>query len=75
VYGLSPQKDRNKIREWVGIQLQESAVSSIKDKGQIFLQPFPCKVLLQNALICDSKMPYYGQSEKILRHPLRRRLQ
>ncbi len=26
VYGLSPQKDRNKIREWVGVQLQESAL-------------------------------------------------
>ena len=26
VYGLSPQKDRNKIREFVGVQLQESAL-------------------------------------------------
>jgi ABC-2 type transport system ATP-binding protein len=26
VYGLSPQKDRNKIREVVGVQLQESAL-------------------------------------------------
>ena len=26
VYGLSPQKDRNKIRELVGVQLQESAL-------------------------------------------------
>jgi ABC-2 type transport system ATP-binding protein len=26
VYGLSPQKDRNKVREVVGIQLQESAL-------------------------------------------------
>jgi ABC-2 type transport system ATP-binding protein len=25
-YGLSPQKDRNKIREFVGVQLQESAL-------------------------------------------------
>jgi len=26
VYGLSPQKDRNKMREFVGVQLQESAL-------------------------------------------------
>jgi ABC-2 type transport system ATP-binding protein len=26
VYGLSPRKDRNKIREFVGVQLQESAL-------------------------------------------------
>jgi ABC-2 type transport system ATP-binding protein len=26
VYGLSPQKDRDKIREFVGVQLQESAL-------------------------------------------------
>jgi ABC-2 type transport system ATP-binding protein len=26
VYGLSPQKDRNRIREFVGVQLQESAL-------------------------------------------------
>src|ERR1700686_3981731 len=26
VSGLSPQKDRNKIREFVGVQLQESAL-------------------------------------------------
>ncbi|MFI5420152.1 MAG: ABC transporter ATP-binding protein [Nitrososphaerales archaeon] len=26
IYGLSPQKDRNKIRKFVGIQLQESAL-------------------------------------------------
>ena len=26
VYGLSPQKDRNKLREFVGVQLQESAL-------------------------------------------------
>lgn len=26
VYGLSPQKERNKIREFVGVQLQESAL-------------------------------------------------
>jgi ABC-2 type transport system ATP-binding protein len=26
IYGLSPQKDRNKIRKFVGIQLQESAM-------------------------------------------------
>lgn len=26
VYGLSPQKDRNKIREFVGVQLQETAL-------------------------------------------------
>ncbi len=26
VYGLSPQKDRNKMREFVGVQLQESAM-------------------------------------------------
>jgi ABC-2 type transport system ATP-binding protein len=26
VYGLSPQKDRNKVREFVGVQLQESAL-------------------------------------------------
>src|SRR5467141_3770953 len=26
VYGLSPQKDRNKLRELVGVQLQESAL-------------------------------------------------
>jgi ABC-2 type transport system ATP-binding protein len=26
VYGLSPQKDRNKVREVVGVQLQESAL-------------------------------------------------
>src|SRR5215472_16224702 len=26
VYGLAPQKDRNKIRELVGVQLQESAL-------------------------------------------------
>ena len=26
IYGLSPQKDRNKIRKFVGVQLQESAL-------------------------------------------------
>jgi ABC-2 type transport system ATP-binding protein len=26
VYGLSPRKDRNKLREFVGVQLQESAL-------------------------------------------------
>jgi ABC-2 type transport system ATP-binding protein len=26
IYGLSPQKDRNKLREFVGVQLQESAL-------------------------------------------------
>src|SRR5215471_16856941 len=26
VYGLSPQRDRDKIREFVGVQLQESAL-------------------------------------------------
>ncbi|MGA8924484.1 MAG: ATP-binding cassette domain-containing protein, partial [Candidatus Dormiibacterota bacterium] len=26
VYGLSPQKDRNRMREFVGVQLQESAL-------------------------------------------------
>jgi ABC-2 type transport system ATP-binding protein len=26
VFGLSPRKDRNKVREFVGVQLQESAL-------------------------------------------------
>jgi ABC-2 type transport system ATP-binding protein len=30
IYGLSPQKDRNKIRKFVGIQLQESALARAK---------------------------------------------
>lgn len=39
VYGLSPQKDRNKVREVVGVQLQESALPPrlrVGEAGQLF---------------------------------------
>lgn len=47
--------------------LTSPSVSSIKDKGQFFLQPFPCKVLLRNALLRTER--------EDLRYLLRRRLQ
>ncbi len=34
VCGLSPQKDRNKIREFVGVQLQESALAQLFKGGE-----------------------------------------
>ena len=35
VYGLSPQRDRNKIREFVGVQLQESALPPRIKVGEV----------------------------------------
>ena len=44
VYGLSPQKDRNKIREFVGVQLQESALPpriKVREAVKLFASFYP----------------------------------
>ncbi len=44
VYGLSPQKDRNKIREFVGVQLQESALPPrirVREAVKLFASFYP----------------------------------
>jgi ABC-2 type transport system ATP-binding protein len=55
VYGLSPQKDRNKIREFVGVQLQESALpprikvgEAVKLFASIYSNPLDPDQLLES---------------------------
>jgi ABC-2 type transport system ATP-binding protein len=44
IYGLSPQKDRNKLREFVGVQLQESALPPrlrVREAVRLFASFYP----------------------------------
>jgi ABC-2 type transport system ATP-binding protein len=44
VFGLSPQKDRNRIREFVGVQLQESALPpriKVREAVKLFASFYP----------------------------------
>jgi ABC-2 type transport system ATP-binding protein len=53
VYGLSPQRDRDKIREFVGVQLQESALPPrlrVAEALQLFASFYPAPLDPQEVL-------------------------
>jgi ABC-2 type transport system ATP-binding protein len=63
--GLDPEARRE---TWSLIErMRDRGVTVIKDKGQLFLQPFPCKVLQRNAMARTER--------EDLKHLLKRRLQ
>lgn len=77
IYGLSPQKDRNKVRKFVGVQLQQSALPPRLKIGEavdlfasFYSDPLDSKDLLDTLGIKDIKNSMYknlsgGQKQRL----------
>lgn len=68
VLGLNPQRDGRRLLEWIGVQLQESALPDRLKVGEamdlfasFYLQPVDWRPLLEQLGLADKKRTSFGQ--------------